>query len=246
MRMLDPLRRVPTHEELFVDRYDALLRAALRVTEGDRQAAEDLVQDAFIRFTMVQPPLDEVKQLDSYFYAMLRNMHTSRVRRGRVAEVSLSILDFDSLDIGLEALDALSRTEVRQTLRTACDYGCQRRHSSKVGSIFLLRFFHGYLPSEIAQIARLSTAIVDDRVFHARREAKLFVNNPGQLAFIGAGAAAASSSPSTATATATIEINDESDEGLMQQLRARIFSERHVPCWSRQALRALYGADRNE
>ncbi len=246
MRMLDPLRRVPTHEELFVDRYDALLRAALRVTEGDRQAAEDLVQDAFIRFTMVQPPLDEVKQLDSYFYAMLRNMHTSRVRRGRVAEVSLSILDFDSLDIGLEALDALSRTEVRQTLRTACDYGCLRRHSSKVGSIFLLRFFHGYLPSEIAQIARLSTAIVDDRVFHARREAKLFVNNPGQLAFIGAGAAAASSSPSTATATATIEIDDESDEGLMQQLRARIFSERHVPCWSRQALRALYGADRNE
>src|SRR5262249_25270510 len=111
MALLDPIRRVLTHEELFVDRYAALLRAALHVLEGDRRAAEDLLHDAFIRFTLIQPPLDEVKRLDAYFYVMLRNMHTSRVRRGgRVSQVSLSILDFDSLEIGLDRLDALQRT----------------------------------------------------------------------------------------------------------------------------------------
>src|SRR5215470_4601106 len=164
--MREPLRRLVDHEALFVDRYDALLRTALRVTEGDRQAAEDLVQDAYIRFTLVQPPLDEVERLDAWFYVMLRNMHTSRVRRrGRVSQISLSILDFDSLDIGLRALDAPSRMEAHQALYAACEYGCLRRHSSKAGSIFLLRFFHGYLPSEIASMTGLSPTMVDVQLY---------------------------------------------------------------------------------
>jgi RNA polymerase sigma factor (sigma-70 family) len=239
MRMFDPLRRVFGHAELFVDRYDALLRSALRVTEGDRQAAEDLVQDAFIRFTLVQPPLDQVERLDAYFYAMLRNMYTSRIRRnGRVSVVSLSILDFDSLDIGLKALDARTRIEVRQTVRAACEYGCVRRHSSKTGSIFLLRFFHGYLPSEIAKIACLTPAFVDERLFHARREAKLFVDRPGQLAFIGADRATRALPPLEP------ENDDGSEEALVWQLRAMMFRERHDSCWSPRELRALYRNDR--
>jgi DNA-directed RNA polymerase specialized sigma24 family protein len=239
--MFEPLRRLVTHEELFVERYDALLRAALRVTEGDRQAAQDLVQDAFIRFTLVQPPLDEVERLDAYLYAMLRNMHTSRVRRiCRVSEVSLSILDFDSLDIGLEHLDARRRVEVRQTLRAACDYGCLRRLSSKVGSLFLLRFFHGYLPSEIARIARLPTAIVDERLFCARREVKLFVEHPDRLTFIETDRTVKGAPPPP------LETDNDSEEALVRHLRATIFSERHVPCWSKRTLRELYRADRTE
>ncbi len=237
--MFDPLRRELDHEELFVDRYDLLLRAALRVTEGDRQAAEDLVQDAFIRFTVVQPPLQDVAQLDAYFYAMLRNMHTSRIRRAQVAKVSLSILDFDSLDIGLDALDAPGRLEARQAVRAACEYGCVRRRSSKIRSIFLLRFFHGYLPSEIARIARLSAAMIDDQLFRARREVKLFVEQPGHLTFIDSDRAAAA-----LRACAREDDDDGSEEALVRQLRARMFSERHASCWSKSALRDLYASRR--
>ena len=240
MLMRDALRRPYTHEELFVDRYDALLRAALRITEGDRQLAEDLVQDAFIRFTVVRPSLDEVERIDSYFYAMLRNLHTSRVRRNRRApEVSLSILDFDSLDIGLRALDAAKQLEVRETVRGACEYGCIRRLSSKVGSIFLLRFFHGYLPSEIAKIARVPAAIVDERLLRARREAKLFVHRPEQLAFMGADRPAAAFRLSPPD-------DDGSEEALVRDLRGRMFKERHVPCQSPRAIRDVYRSDRTE
>jgi RNA polymerase sigma factor (sigma-70 family) len=238
--LFDALRRL-SHEELFVDQYDELLRAALRVTEGDRQAAEDLVQDAYIRFTLVQPPLDEVERLDAYFYVMLRNMHTSRVRRrARASEVSFSILDFDSLTIGLKALDVSSRIEARQTLYAACEYGCTRRHSSKAGSLFLLRFFHGYLPSEVARMARVSTAVVDDRLYRARREVKLFVHDPGQLAFIGSDDAMRTWSSSV------LDDVDGSEDGLVRQLRAMIFDERHVNCWPKRALRELYREDRRE
>ncbi len=168
-----------SHEDVFIGRYDALVLVALRVTDGDRQEAEDLVHEAFIRFTLVQPPLDQVQHLDAYLSRMLRNMHTSRIRRRqRAAETSLSILDYDTLDIGFRALDARAQLEVREALRAACRYGCARKRSSKAGSVFLLRFFDGYLPSEIATLARLSSAIVDALVFRARKEVKAFVEDP--------------------------------------------------------------------
>ena len=143
---------VAAHEDVFLARYRALVLVALRVTDGNRAEAEDLVHEAFVRFTLVQPPLDDVRDLDAYLSRMLRNMYTSRIRRRlRAAETSLSILDYDSLDIGLHVMDASRQLEVRELLRAACEYGCLRRRSSKTGSVFLFRFFHGYLPGEIAE-----------------------------------------------------------------------------------------------
>lgn len=238
--MLDLLGRSTaiSHEDVFMRRYDALLGVALRVTDGDRQEAEDLVHEAFIRFTLVQPPLDEVLHLDAYLSRMLRNMYTSRIRRRlRAAETSLSILDYDSLDIGFHALDASTAFEVRETLRAACEYGCIRKRSSKTGSVFLLRFFHGYLPSEIATLARLSPAIVDALIFRARREVKVYVDKPNHLAFIGGReAGAAATLPVT---RAPVEA-PQSEQAFVQELRARIFTDTHERCCSKKELRERY------
>ncbi len=228
-----------SHEEVFLARYTALVAVALRVTDGDRQEAEDLVHEAFIRFTLVQPPLDEVEHLDAYLSRMLRNMYTSRIRRRqRAAETSLSILDYDSLDIAFHAIDARAQLEVREALRAACDYGCLRSRSSKTGSVFLLRFFHGYLPSEIASLTRLSSAIVDALVFRARREVKVYVEDPRQLAFIDGREAterAAAVRPTGATPGAS-----PSAHAFVHELRERIFHDAHRPCWSKAALRDRY------
>ncbi len=253
--MLDLVGRSPaaTHEDVFLARYRALVLTALRVTDGNRAEAEDLVHEAFIRFTLVQPPLDEVQHLDAYLSRMLRNMYTSRIRRRqRAAETSLSILDYDSLDIGFHAMDASGQLEVREMLRAACEYGCIRKRSSKAGSVFLLRFFHGYLPSEIASLARLSSGIVDALVFRARREVKGYVENPDQLTFIDRTGPRAVNAPagrverpvtsgdgrSPGPATPGI---DRPERAFVDELRARIFNDTHDRCWSKKTLRDMYG-----
>jgi RNA polymerase sigma factor (sigma-70 family) len=228
-----------SHEDVFIARYPALVRVALSVTDGDREEAEDLVHEAFIRFTVVQPPLDEVQHLDAYLSRMLRNMYTSRIRRQqRAAETSLSILDYDSLEIASHVMDARAQLDVRETLRAACDYGCMRRRSSKAGSVFLLRFFHGYLPSEIASLTRLSSAIVDALVFRARREVKGYVEDPRQLAFIGEGPAV--DVVSTLRKTLTREDADSSPHAFVSELRERVFRDTHRRCWSKTVLRDRY------
>jgi RNA polymerase sigma factor (sigma-70 family) len=249
--MLDLLGRSTalSHEDVFIGRYQALVLVALKVTDGNRQEAEDLVHEAFIRFTLVQPPLDEVQHLDAYLSRMLRNMYTSRIRRRqRAAETSLSILDYDSLDIGFHAIDVRAKLEVREALRAACEYGCIRKRSSKTGSVFLLRFFHGYLPSEIASLARLSSAIVDALVFRARREVKVYVEHPNQLAFIGGRDAKPPSvshvghhfSGANGAVGAANAETDPSEHAFVHELRARIFNDTHNRCWSKKALRDLY------
>lgn len=243
---------VAAHEDVFLARYRALVLVALRVTDGNRAEAEDLVHEAFVRFTLVQPPLDDVRDLDAYLSRMLRNMYTSRIRRRvRAAETSLSILDYDSLDIGLHVMDASRQVEVRELLRAACEYGCLRRRSSKTGSIFLFRFFHGYLPGEIASLTRLSSAIVDALVFRARREVRAYVEHPDQVSFIDrpgshlVGEAAErgrrrttpgeGSTPGTPPAG-----SNQPDGGIMDELRARMFRDPHERCWSKKTLRDMY------
>ncbi len=242
--MLDLVGRstAASHEDVFLARYRTLVLVALRVTDGDRAEAEDLVHEAFIRFTLVQPPLDEVQHLDAYLSRMLRNMYTSRIRRRqRAAETSLSILDYDSLDIGFHAMDASGQLEVREMLRAACEYGCVRKRSSKAGSIFLLRFFHGYLPSEIASLSRLSSAIVDALVFRARREVKAYVEHPDQLAFIDRPQRDRPTAPEQRAPEPAMAGIHQPEVAFMDELRARIFNDTHERCWSKKALRERYG-----
>jgi len=68
-------------------------------------------------------------------------------------------------------------------LRSICEYACIRKETSKAGSILLLRFFHGYYPTETAQVLRTSRNNVDNWLTLARRETKLFQENPGGWVF---------------------------------------------------------------
>ena len=70
-----------SHEELFIERYAQLLQWSLKLANGDRQLAEDLVHDAFIQFTLGRPDLDGIRNLDGYLYTTLRNRLLSHVRR---------------------------------------------------------------------------------------------------------------------------------------------------------------------
>ena len=182
------LRTWPTttsHEELFIERYSRLLQWSLKLANGDRQLAEDIVHDAFLQFTLGRPDLDEIQNLDGYLYTTLRNRFLSHVRRNAKSPIDrLSAIDYDSAEISLRASDPRTLMQVHEELLLICRYACERKETSKAGSVLILRFIHAYYPAEIARIMKGTRQAVDIWIRLARSEAKQYVENPRSLSLL--------------------------------------------------------------
>jgi RNA polymerase sigma factor (sigma-70 family) len=166
-------------EKLFLEHYDWLLRSALTFTRGSRGRAEDLVHDLFVQFVLRLKSLEEVDDLRAYLYGMLRNLYASQLRRAsRHAIQQLSILDHDSVSVGLRAYDFSDRLETLSALTRACEFVCHRKETTLTASIFILRYFHCYYPDEIATLLGASRNTVDKWLSRGRAEAKKYLAEP--------------------------------------------------------------------
>lgn len=146
-----------THEDVFLEHYAALKRRAVRLAQGDSARAEDLLHDVFVQFTLARPNLDDIDNTEAYLFATARNLYISQSRLAINNRLNqLSIYEYDSAEIGLRAVFSNSDEIItaQHELRQVCRYACARKESSAVGSILILRFFHGYFPSEIALISK--------------------------------------------------------------------------------------------
>jgi RNA polymerase sigma factor (sigma-70 family) len=220
-----------THEDTFVEHYKHLLEWALRLTNGDRERAEDLVQDAFVQFTFVRPDLASIRNPEAYLYGMLRNLHLMDLRRATHHRTeSLSLIDYDSAELGLKSRDLSLAVQTRDELALICQYACRRKQSSKAGSVLILRFFHGYYPSEIALVIQSSRPVVSELLKVARNEVRQFVERPESLTFMQNEGEAS-------------RMEFESGLGhdqLLIALRATIFKTRTGNCLSSRSLKSLY------
>ncbi len=218
--------REETHEEVFLQRYDRLLGQALHITDRRMSAAEDLVHDAFIQFTLSKPELSTINDLDSYLFIVLRNMHLSHVRRASYNKVApISIADYDSAAIGLRSLDIQNHLQVADELLRICDYVCVRKETSKAASVLILRFFHGYFTSEIAEVINSPRRTVHEWLRLARNEVKDHLADPKVSRDI-------ESLPFK---------KSNSNQDLLVVLRERVLASRRGACLSRQQLNELYG-----
>jgi RNA polymerase sigma factor (sigma-70 family) len=236
--MLEPseLRRGEArHEDVFLARYRHLRAWALRLSGGNAEAAEDLVHDAFVQFTLARPDLARVGNLDGYLYRMLRNLQISQKRRARRRhEDAPAVVEYDSAEFALRAAtDPRDVVRVQDDLRQVCHYACLRKETSKAGSVLILRFMHGYYPGEIARILRSSREAVEERLRAARVEARQFLEDPSRLRFIGRAAAHNVRPP----ATGFVQTHEE----LLADLRRRVFDSRRGACLTERALAELYG-----
>ena len=190
--MLDQRRVAAQPDEkrelLFTERYESLLAWAMRLTNQQRETAEDLVQDAFVQFVLGRTRLEEIENIDGYLRRMLRYMYLAKITRSaqHLHETALSVADYDSLRLGWSAIEPARRMQAFEELHQICLYACSRKESSRAGSVLILRFFHDYLPTEIARVLNSSRDCVDQWQRLARREAKLFINQPGRLRFVDA------------------------------------------------------------
>lgn len=109
-------------EKVFLQLYDWLLKSAYGLTRGSKEEAEDLVQDLYVRFVQSNAHLDlsDAKELRGYLFKALRNTSNSKDRRaGRDALTSLSLIDFDSVEFAVSAVDRSELLLVRSDLATS-------------------------------------------------------------------------------------------------------------------------------
>jgi hypothetical protein len=110
-----------------------------------------------------------------------------------------------------------------------CGFACVRKEKAKSACALILRFFHGYYPSEVARVLRTTRQAVDVRLLNARNEARLVLENPKALAFLEGGAFEAPQ------AKPAHETND-----LLNELQQMIFSSRRGVCLTGQQLKGMY------
>lgn len=221
----------PSHEELFIRHYEQLLGWAVQLTGRNRQQAEDLVHDVFVQFALLQPPLEEIENLEGYLFASMRNLLRSQMRReARRTSARLSLVDYDSAEIGLRAVDPRADLGVRDELALICHYACVRKETSKAGSALILRYFLGYYPGEIALIFRSSRQAVADLLGAARREARLYLEQPQRLRFMR-------EHPSEGITD--VRTGEPSGE-LIPELRRAIFRSCEGACRTKKELKDIY------
>ena len=219
-------------EQLFTERYQSLLAWALRLTNQQRDAAEDLVQDAFVQFMLGRTRLEEIENIDGYLRRMLRYMHVSRMSRAAqlLHDAALSVADYDTCRLGWTAIEPPRRVQASEELYRICTYACSRKETSKAGSVLILRFFLDYFPTEIGRILNSSRHSVDELQRFARREAKLFMNRPRRLHFVDG---------KTASERPRIKYL-KSDCDLMLELRRMIFDSCQGECLAQHEFQEVY------
>jgi RNA polymerase sigma factor (sigma-70 family) len=220
-------RVAESHEDIFIQRYEWLLNWSLHLTHNDIELAEDLVQDAFIQFTLARPDLAGVQNLEGYLYRMVRNLYLSRIRRGGgIQNRTVSIIDYDSAELGLRAADPQRQIQAREELLSICSYACVRKERSKAGSVLILRYFHGYYPGEIAYLLQCTRRAVDDWLRIARREVKHHLECPRRFSRLSED----SQTPD----------DERNQPDFIARLRESIFRSRRGRCLTERELREIY------
>ncbi|MEI9979084.1 MAG: sigma-70 family RNA polymerase sigma factor [Edaphobacter sp.] len=174
-------------ESIFAAKYDWLLQWALHFAHGDRAAAEDMVQDTFVRFITSAQDVKDAENAEPLLYTYLKFVQLSRQRRERRFPLEeLSLIDFDSVQLAIRETSSLDSIELQDTLRRLVFYVVWRKQSSKSASILLLRFLHGYHKEEVMQMTLLSDHRVRNSLMRARDEAKQYlVGDPARLRMMG-------------------------------------------------------------
>ena len=223
--------RDPNHEDVFIARYDQLLKWASLLTRHDRELAKDLVHDAFLQFTLSDGDLVNINNIDNYLYGVVRNAYLSHLRRtSRQAHQSLPSLETESATSGFPTFDPRRQIRVKDELRAVCHYACVRKDSSNTASILILRFFHGYVPSEIAKLINTSRNIVDVQLRLARSEALAHLENRNS-----------SLNPNKTTRLHRLmKVRMQLATDLFTELRQAIFRSRRGDCFEEQRLTNVY------
>jgi len=145
-----------------VDRYQTRLLNFINRTIGDRERAEDLVQEVFIRVFRHLHRFDGTRKFSTWIYTIASNLAKSELRNhSRLAPV---------LDRPLELEDAAARPDdlFRRSHLAGGVAQCVRQLPDSLRDVFVLRELEGKSYEEIAEISGRNVGTVKSHLSRAR------------------------------------------------------------------------------
>ncbi len=165
--------RQVTDEELvralYSEHAGPLLRYALHLTSGDRQRAEDIVQETLLR-AWLHPEAIVDRPARPWLFAVARNLAVDahRARQARPHEVGEAALALTAVpDTADRALEAWAVADALRSLRL--------EHRT----VLLETYYHGRSVAEAAAVLGIPAGTVKSRTFYALRALKLALEERG-------------------------------------------------------------------
>ncbi|MGH2830030.1 MAG: RNA polymerase sigma factor [Actinomycetota bacterium] len=162
-----PAERLDRLGEWFAAEYGPLLRFAYFVT-GDRDAAQDLVQDAFVRIGRTGSARIEDEGFRAYARRTIANLATSRFRRIRTERRALPRLVERE---GASGPDIETRDQVWTAIR---------RLSAQQRAVVALRFYEHMTEREIAATLGVTEGTVKKQLSRALERCRAHLGSRGE------------------------------------------------------------------
>ncbi len=224
-------KRPQNPEELLEAYYGQLLKWGALLTRGDEVMARDIVHDLCLHFTLAQPDLTHVENLDGYLYTSLRHLYLSALEKAsREATRLVSVAEYDSIYFAPRSGSPEFLLQRQNDIRRICSYAIWRKETSKSASYLTLLFFHGYSRSEIASLAGAPLAAIYNKLKIARQELKAHLAQSNSLAI-----ARGDVRPVPALRVTSVTFAE-----LFDELRTLILSARSTECLAAESLLAHY------
>jgi RNA polymerase sigma-70 factor (ECF subfamily) len=159
--------------DVLVERYQTRLLNFVYRTVGDRERAEDLVQEAFIRVHRHLARFDRSKKFSTWIYTIASNLAKNELRnrsRNPLVYFQTMTSGWEDEDRPLEFEDTTARPDDafdRRHLRELVD-AAVRRLPSHHRQVFVLRELEGRSYEEIAEMTHCNLGTVKSRLNRAR------------------------------------------------------------------------------
>lgn len=152
-------------KRLFLPHSAQLYRMALRLTDN-RQAAEDLVQDTFLRLWTRRNDLPGNISSSGYALTTMRHIFYDRMRQGRINEIDKPV---DSMVIvsDTDISKQMENTDMSEKLK-----GLMLRLPDSQRQVMMMRDMEGLSSSKIRELTGLSEANVRTLLYRARTTIK--------------------------------------------------------------------------
>jgi len=159
--------------DLLVERYQTRLLNFVYRTVGDRERAEDLVQEAFVRVHRHLARFDRSKKFSTWIYTIASNLAKNELRnrsRNPLVYFQTMTSGWEDEDRPLEFEDPNARPDDefdRKHLRELVDAAVKRLPTHH-RQVFVLRELEGRSYEEIAEITHCNLGTVKSRLNRAR------------------------------------------------------------------------------
>ena len=162
--MREDIDRAESFERVYEEVFPVLFRVAYHIS-GDRSAAEDLCQEAFIRYFNRTSPLRTMNDAKYWLIRVVKNLSYSyQKRKGREQNAYTKFYNEPKRELP-DGETELLREETSQLVRAALE-----KLPPKLRSPIILKEYGGLSYKEIGKILRITEANVKVRVFRARAQ----------------------------------------------------------------------------